>query len=96
MLLFLYKFDGKNFIQTNSFITPNKSAKKAFFINENEAVVSDFGNEIYIIDLQSLKLKFKHKFSIALYVDFEINKNRDKIAIGAESGVVYEYNLKTK
>ena len=94
--LFLYKFDGKNFIQTNSFITPNKSAKKAFFINENEAVVSDFGNEIYIIDLQSLKLKFKHKFSIALYVDFEINKNRDKIAIGAESGVVYEYNLKTK
>ena len=74
----------------------NKSAKKAFFIDEKTAVVSDFGNEIYYIDLESKKAVFKHKFSIALYVDFEINKTRDKIAIGAESGVIYIYNLKTR
>ena len=63
---------------------------------EKTAVVSDFGNEIYLIDLDSKKAVFKHKFSIALYVDFEINETRDKIAIGAESGVIYIYNLKTR
>ncbi|MGG7048898.1 MULTISPECIES: WD40 repeat domain-containing protein [unclassified Campylobacter] len=94
--LFVYKFDGEKFTEINNFITPNKSAKKAFFTSKNEAIISDFGNEIYIVDLTSAQLKFKHKFSIALYVDFEISKNRDKIAIGAESGVIYEYDLKTR
>ena len=56
----------------------------------------DSGTEISFIDLESKKAVFKHKFSIALYVDFEINKTRDKIAIGAESGVIYIYNLKTR
>jgi hydrolase, carbon-nitrogen family len=94
--LIVYKFDGLKFNEIKNFQTPNKSAKKAFFIDENQAVISDFGNEIYIVDLKNGELKFKNKFSIALYVDFEINKARDKIAIGAESGVVYIYNLKTK
>ncbi|WP_295146697.1 hypothetical protein [uncultured Campylobacter sp.] len=94
--LFIYKFDGEKFNEVANFLTPNKSAKKALFSDEHTAVISDFGNEIYVVDLKSGNLIFKHKFSIALYVDFEINETRDKIAIGAESGVIYIYNLKTR
>lgn len=94
--LYVFKKEGALWSEISNMRLANKSAKKAFFIDEKTAVVSDFGNEIYFIDLESKKAVFKHKFSIALYVDFEINKTRDKIAIGAESGVIYIYNLKTR
>ena len=94
--LYVFKKEGALWSEISNMRLANKSAKKAFFIDEKTAVVSDFGNEIYFIDLESKKAVFKHKFSIALYVDFEINKTRDKIAIGAESGVIYVYNLKTR
>ena len=94
--LYVFKKEGAGWSEASNMRLENKSAKKAFFIDEKTAVVSDFGNEIYYIDLESKKAVFKHKFSIALYVDFEINKTRDKIAIGAESGVIYVYNLKTR
>lgn len=94
--LYVFKKEGALWSEINNMRLANKSAKKAFFIDEKTVVVSDFGNEIYFIDLESKKAVFKHKFSIALYVDFEINKTRDKIAIGAESGVIYIYNLKTR
>ena len=94
--LYVFKKENDGWSEVNNMHLANKSAKKAFFIDEKTAVVSDFGNEIYYIDLESKKAVFKHKFSIALYVDFEINKTRDKIAIGAESGVIYIYNLKTR
>ncbi|WP_295143088.1 nitrate reductase [uncultured Campylobacter sp.] len=94
--LYVFKKENDNWSEVGNMHLANKSAKKAFFIDEKTAVVSDFGNEIYYIDLESKKAVFKHKFSIALYVDFEINKTRDKIAIGAESGVIYIYNLKTR
>lgn len=94
--LYVFKKENDNWSEVSNMHLANKSAKKAFFIDEKTAVVSDFGNEIYYIDLESKKAVFKHKFSIALYVDFEINKTRDKIAIGAESGVIYIYNLKTR
>ena len=94
--LYVFKKENDGWSEVSNMHLANKSAKKAFFIDEKTAVVSDFGNEIYYIDLESKKAVFKHKFSIALYVDFEINKTRDKIAIGAESGVIYIYNLKTR
>ena len=94
--LYVFKKENDSWSEVSNMHLANKSAKKAFFIYQNTAVVSDFGNEIYYIDLESKKAVFKHKFSIALYVDFEINKTRDKIAIGAESGVIYIYNLKTR
>ena len=94
--LYVFKKENDVWSEVSNMHLANKSAKKAFFIDEKTAVVSDFGNEIYYIDLESKKAVFKHKFSIALYVDFEINKTRDKIAIGAESGVIYIYNLKTR
>ena len=94
--LYVFKKENDGWSEVSNMHLANKSAKKAFFIDEKTAVVSDFGNEIYYIDLGSKKAVFKHKFSIALYVDFEINKTRDKIAIGAESGVIYIYNLKTR
>ena len=94
--LYVFKKENDSWSEVSNMHLANKSAKKAFFIDEKTAVVSDFGNEIYYIDLESKKAVFKHKFSIALYVDFEINKTRDKIAIGAESGVIYIYNLKTR
>lgn len=94
--LYVFKKEGALWSEISNMRLANKSAKKAFFIDEKTVVVSDFGNEIYFIDLESKKAVFKHKFSIALYVDFEINKTRDKIAIGAESGVIYIYNLKTR
>ena len=94
--LYVFKKENDGWSEVSNMHLSNKSAKKAFFIDEKTAVVSDFGNEIYYIDLESKKAVFKHKFSIALYVDFEINKTRDKIAIGAESGVIYIYNLKTR
>ncbi|WP_314040731.1 hypothetical protein [Campylobacter showae] len=94
--LYVFKKENDGWSEVGNMHLANKSAKKAFFIDEKTAVVSDFGNEIYYIDLESKKAVFKHKFSIALYVDFEINKTRDKIAIGAESGVIYIYNLKTR
>ena len=94
--LYVFKKEGALWREISNMRLANKSAKKAFFMDEKTAVVSDFGNEIYFIDLESKKAVFKHKFSIALYVDFEINKTRDKIAIGAESGVIYIYNLKTR
>ena len=94
--LYVFKKENDGWSEVSNMHLANKSAKKAFFIDEKTAVVSDFGNEIYFIDLESKKAVFKHKFSIALYVDFEINKTRDKIAIGAESGVIYIYNLKTR
>ena len=94
--LYVFKKENDGWSEVSNMRLANKSAKKAFFIDEKTAVVSDFGNEIYYIDLESKKAVFKHKFSIALYVDFEINKTRDKIAIGAESGVIYIYNLKTR
>ena len=94
--LYVFKKENDSWSEVSNIHLANKSAKKAFFIDEKTAVVSDFGNEIYYIDLGSKKAVFKHKFSIALYVDFEINKTRDKIAIGAESGVIYIYNLKTR
>ena len=94
--LYVFKKEGAGWSEASNMRLENKSAKKAFFIDAKTAVVSDFGNEIYLIDLDSKKAVFKHKFSIALYVDFEINETRDKIAIGAESGVIYIYNLKTR
>lgn len=94
--LYVFKKENDSWNEVSNMHLANKSAKKAFFIDEKTAVVSDFGNEIYYIDLESKKAVFNHKFSIALYVDFEINKTRDKIAIGAESGVIYIYNLKTR
>ena len=94
--LYVFKKEGALWSEISNMRLANKSAKKAFFMDEKTAVVSDFGNEIYDIDLESKKAVFKHKFSIALYVDFEINKTRDRIAIGAESGVIYIYNLKTR
>jgi len=94
--LYVFKKEGALWSEISNMRLANKSAKKAFFIDEKTAGVADFGNEIYFIDLESKKAVFKHKFSIALYVDFEINKTRDKIAIGAESGVIYIYNLKTR
>ena len=94
--LYVFKKEGAGWGEASNIRLENKSAKKAFFIDAKTAVVSDFGNEIYLIDLDSKKAVFKHKFSIALYVDFEINETRDKIAIGAESGVIYIYNLKTR
>ena len=94
--LYVFKKEGAGWSEASNMRLENKSAKKSFFIDAKTAVVSDFGNEIYLIDLDSKKAVFKHKFSIALYVDFEINETRDKIAIGAESGVIYIYNLKTR
>ncbi|MGP1450666.1 MAG: WD40 repeat domain-containing protein [Wolinella sp.] len=81
--------------ETRTIKLQNESIKKALFLDANTALVGSLSNELYFIDLSSEQIKFTKKFSIASLSDFELSKDRNMVAVGCESGIVYIYEPKS-
>lgn len=74
----------------------NQGVKKAFFINENEAILLSLGGEIEILNLQNGEILRSQKISTSSISDSEISKNRQILAIATEGGKLYFYDILTQ
>lgn len=95
-LLHIYEMvDGKR-VESKTLNLDNESIKKAMFLNANTAIIGSLSNEIYFINLQTQEVEFSKKFSIASLSDFELNKDRSRVVVGCESGIVYVFSVKER
>ena len=93
-ILHIFEEIGGKRVETKTINLENESIKKALFLDSNTAIIGSLSNEIYFLDLESQKIKFSKKFSIASLSDFELSEDRSKVAVGCESGIVYIYDYK--
>lgn len=95
-LLHVYEtVEGKR-VETKTINLDNESIKKALFLNPKTAVIGSLSNEIYFLNLDTGKIDFSKKFSIASLSDFELSEDKSKIAVGCESGIVYIFDAKER
>ncbi len=62
--------------------------KKAKFIDKNHIILALISNEILLYDIENKKFIYKKSISQSQFSDFDLNADKSKIAIGAESGIV--------
>lgn len=74
----------------------NQGIKKALFLDKNRVVLGSISNEIYILNLKTKKIEYDFKISTASLSDMQFNEARTSLAIGAESGKIYIYDMQNK
>ncbi len=65
------------------------------FVDDNHLLIATMDNTLMFFEIDTKKILYRHKLSLSVFSDFQLNEDHSEVASSCESGIVYITNVKS-
>ncbi|RUM44498.1 MAG: hypothetical protein DSY46_05520 [Hydrogenimonas sp.] len=75
--------------------TAHLPMREVRFVDDNHLLIATMDNTLMLFEIDTKKILYRHKLSLSVFSDFQLNEDHSKVASSCESGIVYITDVKS-